>query len=105
MKIVRRLSEVSSADDDQFGWLMYDWQTVDHPDIFKSDRYIRTYFEKLFGINIRRAYVSECVNEMFPKGDELNWGTRRIILFLGNGNIVEMYNSEWATFQLYKDKK
>lgn len=93
MKEIKNLNELNVELDEEF---RFDWH------VYRNDFRLRTYFEKLFGIKLKRAYATKKLN---ANKDSLNWDCTEIVLALENGNFVHMDNSEWAGFELVKAKK
>lgn len=67
--------------------------------IFKKDHHLKTYFESNLGMELKAVY---CDEQHHPEKGRLDWGASTILLFLKNGKIVELKNSEWASIDVVK---
>ena len=68
--------------------------------IYRHDHRVATFFGSKFGMSVKAAFVAG--GEIDPTETELEWGGARIMLFLSNGNVIEMSNSVWAWITVTK---
>ena len=67
---------------------------------YRHDHRVATFFSSKFGVDVKAAFVAG--GEINPTKTELEWGGANIMLFLANGNVIEMSNSEWAWITVTK---
>lgn len=65
---------------------------------FVRDNHAMTWFEKAFGVSLHACYSKQRVH---PDKHKLRWDCNHLVLFFQDGRIVEMHNSEWASFDIH----
>lgn len=88
-RVIKELKDVNISEDIYFEW--------GHR-LFSQNEFVRTFMEKVFNTDISVCYMDKRVS---PSKVKLCWSAATIILFLKNGNIVELKNSEWAHMELH----
>ena len=89
---ITKLSEVDPQKDTSFEW---------NNKLFILDLWLKNFFTKHFGMSIKSAYCpskNSIKIQRSQENAELRWNQTTILLFLENGNILRLENSEWASF-------